>query len=273
MSYIDFQHDGIEYRLITELHYTKRNEPIDDLDALVIETGTLDQEKNPRILLEEQTPFLANFPGSTREVLRERGFRIYSVDARLRLPYVFAIANMGLHFTVPPALAYGTAKLFDAEEETAQMIQEVTANVQLINVMPFFLLGISSKQMGPLSKGLSKLNSYFSFFRQSPIEEYRNAIAAKKIKEGVVPRIREWVKEDRPLRIGINYGILHTGIKECLESDARVSCTLALQKWYGRFLVDNTALNTIYEYNLEPRSGIVRVEKFSCPVYENLLHK
>lgn len=273
MSYIDFQHDGIEYRLITEFHYTKRNEPIEDLDALVIETGTLHQEKIPKILLEEQTPFLAEFPESTREALRERGFRMYSVDARLRLPYVFAMANMGLHFTFPPTLAYGTAKLFDAEEETAQMIQEITANIQLINLMPFFLLGISSKQMGPLSKGLSKLNSYFSFLRQSPVEEYRNAIAAKKIKEGVVPRIREWMKEERPLRIGIKYGILHTGIKECLESDARVSYTLGLQEWYGRFLMDKNSLNSFYEYTLEPYRKIIRVEKFQCPVYERLLNK
>lgn len=273
MSYIDFQHDGIEYRLIAEVHYTKRNEPIEDLDALVIETGTMNQEKCPKILLEEQTPFLADFPESTREVLRERGFHIYSVDARLRLPYVVVIANMGMHFAVPPYMAYGAAKLFDADEETAQRIKEVTGNVQLANVLPFLLLGISGQQIGPLSQGLSKLNSYWSFLRQSPVEEYRNAIAAKKIKEGVVPRVRKRVKEDRPLKIGIKYGMLHTGIRECLENDARVSYTLGLQKWYGRFLMDKNSLNSFYEYTLEPYRKIIRVEKFQCPVYERLLNK
>ncbi len=266
MSYVDFHHDGIEYRLITEFHYTTRNEPIEDLDALVIETGTTDQENIPAFITEERIPFWAAFPESIREAIRERDFRIYSVENRLQIPYLLAITNMSMHFFLPPFMTYSAAKLFGAEEETAQGIRGVTYNAQLVPILALLPLGISSRHLGPVSTAFSKLNSYCSFLRQSPIEEYRNAIAAKKIKEGVVPRLRKHVKEDRPLRIGIKYGILHTGIRECLESDARVSSTLALHKWYGRFLLGNTALNTIYEYNLNP-TGIVRVEKFHCPVY------
>ncbi len=266
MSYIDFHHEGIEYRLITEVHYTQRNEPLEDLDCLVMETGDFDQERIPPIILDDQFPFLNNFNESTREALYKRDFRIYSVENRLQIPYLLALANMGLHFTVPTHMAYCAAKLCGAEEETAQGIMEATSYAQILTIMTTLPLGLSSRQLGQFSKGLSKVNSYFSFLRQCPIEEYRNAIAAKKIKEGIVPRLREHVGEDRPLRIGIKYGGLHTSIRECLESDARVSCTLALQKWYGRFIVGDTALNTIYEYTLH-HYGLVSVKKFHCPVY------
>ncbi len=252
MAYIDFESNGIEYRLILSIHGTKRKEPIDGLDALVVETGSINQEDYTYYLTKE--PMLSNY----LEEIREKGIPIYSVDTNYRsesleMPTFFA------HMLIPPVVAYGVSRLVGADNNTASCVAFYTAFAELAIMLPLSFLDSG------ISKSFAKINSFLSLIRQAPIEELRNALTAKKIKKGVVPHLLEKYPErfsDKPPKIGIIYGSAHSGIKGCLESDLRAGFSLGLHRYYGlKFILDKNTLNDVYEYHLN-RDGPTTYNKF-----------
>jgi len=243
MAYIDFESDGIEYRLILVEHGTKIKEPMDGLDALVVETGSIDQEEYAYYLTKEIE--LANY----LKEIRERGIPIYSVDNKGKCRRdLLSMATDVTHFLIPPIIAYGVSKLAGADDNTSSCVALYTTFAELAIIsLPSFL-------GNRISKFFAKMNSFLSLIRQSPIEELRNALTARKIKKGVVPHLLEKYPErfsDKSPKIGIIYGAAHSGIKECLENDLRAGLSLRLHKYYGlKFILDKNTLNDVYEYHL-----------------------
>ncbi len=251
MSYIEFKTSGVEYRLILSRHGTKRKEPIDGLDALVVETGSIWQEDYAGGLTKDRE--LANY----LEEIAKRNIPIYSVDNKGRSYSLHMATDFG-HMLVPPLMAYGVSKLSGADNYTAY-------NIALGTFWGETLIIVLSSSLGNgISKFFVKINSALSLVRQAPREELRNALAAKKIKKGVVPHLLAQYPErfqERNPRIGIIYGAGHSGIKECLESDLRAGFTLGLHKYYGlRFILDRDTLRDFYEYRLNG-NGSVKYQK------------
>lgn len=251
MSYIEFKTSGVEYRLILSRHRTKRKEPIDGLDALVVESGQIEQEDYAGRLTKD--PELANY----LEEIAKRNILIYSVDNKGRSYSLHMATDFG-HMLVPPLMAYGISKLAGADNYTAYNIALGTFWVEMTIIAAPSYLG------NGISKFFARINSALSLVRQAPREELRNALSAKKIKEGVVPRLLEQYPErfqERNPRIGIIYGAGHSGIKECLESDLRTGFSLGLHKYYGlRFILDRDTLRDFYEYRLNG-DGSVNYQK------------
>ena len=236
MSYIDFESDGVEYRLILSRHGSKSKEPITVLDALVFETGNVNHVPNaPYITLSDYVT-----------EIKENSIPIYSVDNNIRNPLLPPITHV-VHSLLPPAIAYGISKLVGVDNNTAYYIALGTLfGETVIGILPSFL-------GNGVSKIFAKINSALSLVKQSPIEELRNALVAKKIKEGVIPHLLKQYPErfqERNPRIGIIYGSGHSGIKECLESDLRTGFSLKLHRHYGlRYVLDTSSLRDFYEYS------------------------
>lgn len=98
--------------------------------------------------------------------------------------------------------------------------------------------------------------------------ELRNAITAKKIKEGVIPRLKKLYKnkyKKEGLKIGILYGAGHAGIKECLESESRTNLSLWLHKYYGLSFFDKETVNNFWEYQIN-KGGNVTCQKYECKI-------
>lgn len=251
MSYIDFESDGVEYRLILSIHGSVRKEPIDGLDALVLETGSIDP-----------ISYAPDIPKS-KEILNyinefvENDIPIYSVD-NCRRDFLRTRATHFGHMFALPAMAYGISRLAGADDDIAYTVAVCTLCAEMaIMELPVFL-------GNGISKFFAKANSVFSLLRQAPLEELRNALTARKIKNGVVPYLLEHYSErfeGRKPRIGILYGAGHSGIKECLESDWRSSLSLGLHRHYGlRFILDRNTLRDFYEYRIDS-SGNVTYQK------------
>lgn len=251
MSYIDFEADKVDYRLILSRHWSKRKEPIDGLDALVVESGSIEQGDYAEYLTND--PELANY----LEEIADRNIPVYSVDNKGK-SFLLDMAIVVGHLLISPAMAYGVSKLAGADDDTAYNIAlGITCGEMAIIVLPSFL-------GNGISKFFAKANSFMSLLRQAPTEELRNALTARKIKKGVVPHLAEQYPEQfdsRNPRIGIIYGAGHSGIKECLESDLRSSVSLGLHRHYGlRFILNRNTLRDFYEYRLD-NGGKVTYQK------------
>ena len=247
MSFIDFESDGVDYRLILSRHWSKRKEPIDGLDALVVETGSIDPADVHAHTTEhiEISKYL--------EEIAEREIPVYSVDNEGR-SFLLNMATSVGHLFALPMMAFGISKLAGADNDTAYNIALGTAYAEIaIIALPSFL-------GNGISKFFAETNSDLSFVRQAPREELRNALAAKKIKKGVVPHLLEQYPErfqERNPRIGIIYASSHSGIKECLESDSRTNFSLGFHRHYGlRFVLDRNTLRDFYEYRLNTDGGV-----------------
>lgn len=240
MSYIDFESEGIEYRLILSRHKSKRDEPIDGIDALVVETGLIPPENAESILYCKE---LFNYLSE----IQERKIPLYSVDNKGRNSWLVYGAIFGHRFAYP-VMVYLVSKLIGADNTTANLMAlGTTCGETAFAVLPSFL-------GNGISKFFAKINSVLSFIRQSPIEELINALTAKKIKKGVVPHLIEKYPDrfqERNPRIGIIYGSAHSSIKECLENDLRTNISLGLHRHYGlKFILDRGTLRDFYEYKL-----------------------
>lgn len=247
MSYIDFESEGIEYRLILSRHHSKRKEPIDGLDALVVESGFIDQKDYADYLTKDSE--LANY----LEEIAERDIPIYSVDNKGRNTSLCITEIIGHLFSLP-LITYGISKLVGADDDTARNIALGTLSGEVsILIAPSFL-------NNGISKFLAKANSALSLITQSPSIELRNALTARKIKNGVVPHLMEKYPErfnGRNPKIGIIYGAGHSGIKECLESDSRTDFSLNIHKNYGlRFILDRNTLKDFHEYRLDSNKNV-----------------
>ncbi len=248
MSYVDFESDGVEYRLILSRHNSKRKEPIDGLDALVVESGSMYQGDYYAYNL-TNNPELSNY----LEEIANREIPVYSVDNKGRSLLLNTATIMG-HFYAPFPMVYGISRLAGADDHTANYITLGTLWAELaIIALPAFL-------GNGISKFFAKVNSVLSLLRQSPREELRNALTARKIKKGIVPHLTEQYPErfdSRKPKIGIIYGAAHSGIKECLESDLRSSVSLGLHRYYGlRFILDRKTLRDFYEYRLDKGGNV-----------------
>ena len=122
---------------------------------------------------------------------------------------------------------------------------------------------LSSKKY---SNDCAKFNSFISLIQQSPANELRNAVSPKKIKYGVVPRLKEKFPEKQDLKIGLLYGAFHTGIQECLENDKRTEFTLNFHKRTTIPLYFRKEINDIYEYDIEWWNKAT-FEKFTYDVF------
>ncbi len=239
MSYLDFENEGVKYRLILSRHGSKRKEPIDGLDALVIETGQVNPKRDIRGKEELYNYF---------KEIQEKQIHLFSVDNKGRSLWANMTTSVGHIFTYP-AIAYAISKLAGTDHDTAFNIGIGAAYGELA------IMALPSYLDNSISKIFAKANSVLSLFRQAPREELRNAISARKIKKGVVPYLLKKYPdrfEEGKLKIGIIYGSGHSGIKECLESDLRSSLSLALHKHYGlSFILDKKTLKDFYEYKLD----------------------
>lgn len=262
MSYLDFQSDGIEYRLMLTTHDTIRKEPLDGLDALVVETGATGQEMYADCLSSD--PGLRNY----LDEIGEKGIVLYSVDSKASDHsedggYLKGVVSCAAHLIALP-LAIGGLSRFVGVDEIPSFLVGVSIIYGQAAIMG--TLGLANGvKLNNASKLLAKANSYLSLLRQCPIEELRNALAARKIKEGVVPHLQEKYPKrfsTRRPRIGILYGAAHTGIQECLKSEARADFTLRLHQWYGlRFALDRSTLEKVTAYELG-KDGTVQYEQF-----------
>ncbi len=255
MAYIDFKTDGVEYRLILSWHGSKRKEPISSLDALVLESGSIDQIDFADHLIRNSE--IENY----LEEIRTKEIPIYSVDNKGK-GFAVNMATHLAHFFILPLTVYYASKMFGVNSETANDLALSTAYGELaISALPAHI-----NNWNIISKFFAKINSYITLIQQGPRLELRNAMTAKKIKEGVVPHLRSKYPQkflDRSPRIGIIYGSGHSGIKECLESDSRTRFSLWLHKNYGlRFILDKQSLEDIYEYRLN-NDGFYSYEKIN----------
>ncbi|MBI5066210.1 hypothetical protein HZA97_08295 [Candidatus Woesearchaeota archaeon] len=134
--------------------------------------------------------------------------------------------------------------------------------------IPGLIAGFSDNKKAPAI--LRKMISLSSLVQQAPRNELRNAMTAAKIKHGVIPRLREKYADkfqNRPPKVGIIYGAMHAGIKECLESKTRTNFTLALQKFYGRkFFTDQETLEDVTEYLID-ENNYVTWETFKANLF------
>lgn len=267
MSYAEFTIDDVTCRLILELHRTKRNEPLEDLDALVIETAVLDPA-NVASVLTKNSSILTSLPH-----IQEEKIPIYSVDISLKnglferyLPFIFIYSNIIHSYILPFFLISIAASFCGAENKTALSIMAGMAAVD--KFISLFLGYSKDKDNNNLITVVRPMISYLSFLYQSPVVELRNAIAAKKIKEGVIPRLKELYKDKYKkgvLKIGIIYGAGHAGIKECLESESRTNVSLWLHRYYSIPFLDRETLNNFWEYRINAE-GNVTGQKYECKI-------
>lgn len=248
MGYVDFESDGVDYRLfyVTHLGHNKKN-TFDGLDAVVFETGSFNQIPDYTKVTEGSAVF------NNLDEINENNISLYSVDNKGRNSLINFATNFG-HFIPLGAIAYGISNLAGAGDDTAAYIGSGTIVGQCANyaIPVLFNNGIS--------KFFAKISSALSLIRQGPREELRNALTAKKIKKGVVPHLLEQYPDrflNQNPRIGIMYGSAHSGIKECLESDLRTNFSLGLHKNYGmRFILDKDTLTDIVEYKVNKNGDL-----------------
>ncbi len=257
MSYVDFHTKGVDYRIILCAHYVPLNEQIKGLDALVVETSSLDHSTfGPQII---SRPELTNYV----DYLRDNNIPIYSVDNKGNKNEKLNFFSNFPHFFLPCFAAGYAAKYFGVSD--AELIALGTL---LAQVLPGIIVGFSGNKKAPAI--LRKMISLSSLVQQAPRNELRNAIAAAKIKHGVIPRLREKYSDrfqNRPPRVGIIYGAMHAGIKECLESKTRTNLSFALHKFYGRKLfTDQKTLDNVTEYLID-ENNYVTWETFKANIF------
>ncbi len=276
MSYLEFEAKGIEYRLILTTHGTVRKEPIDDLDAIVFETGRVPPNRFEAALKLGIMPELQNY----MDTITEKPIPIYSVEiaARWNYPILYnpTVISHLLSRSFPSAALYGLCSALS--QNVPSLYTFLVGGMALQLWLPLILTLDNNK----ITKIAGKINSCLSFISQSPIEELRNASCARKTKKGVVPKLlkdnpKKFQKKSP--RIGLIYGAAHSGIKECLLSDLRTAITLNLNRVYGiPLFFRKKELNDIYEYRVGQPKGCsgdiwgrfpyeVKTHKFECPLF------
>lgn len=261
MSYVDFEVDGIEYRLILSKHGSERDEPVEGLDAIVKETCNAYDSYNFNLMFHSD-PELDNY----YDLIKEKKIPVYSVDNLKTNNYVrFGMGLLSLMHLEIPIIGLSTLAYLTGVMNTSFVnFYGIAVGALILRTLIPNPLSTSHVEQNKLLTGLSKINSCLTFIEQDPITELRNALAAKKIKKGVVPRLLsknpEKFSRQQP-KIGIIYGAAHSGIKECLQNDWRTEFTLKLHKYYGIPLIfEKESMSDIYEMHITEDN--VRSEKF-----------
>lgn len=262
MSYDHFSTGNADYAQVYSSHFLDtdddvfNDEKMKSLDAIVLENSG----EIPLMTESSQLglDFLPPMYGTIMKQSHKHGKTIYLLDADLSL--------MG----IPLSLLFGALPLFFAGKAFSQAKDdfkeaydgEKTGRRQFLKGFAKGLLGmwlVNGYLLPPAAatgKGethglLESASSSVHRIPPNPAIEVRSCIAARKIEEFVVPRIKCYGVE-RP-SLAIAFGALHLGMKECLQSKPWRDSVLRLYKEINYLGIDISTLGDVWE--MWPSSG------------------
>lgn len=256
MAFRDIVVEGVEYRLILrgKNKDNSRKKPLEGLDALVLDTKLFHPEKED---LDSSLEIVKHH----LDHLQENDIPIYTVnpsfkEGKLISDYIHH-AN-GFHGMVVPSILLGFSALFTSLPFAAAFSLFVGTYANNVNSSVEF-----SKRNSIMDKLGEKFFSTYSLLDcvcQSPANEGINAIAATKIKYGVVPRLLDQKREEyaqRAPRIAIIYDGVHRGLLQSLKSDFRPRITSYVQQLTQLYRVmEQNSLTSMQEYRISEEGNL-----------------
>jgi len=262
MGYLDFTADGVDYRLILVKDiFKKRNEPLEGLDALVLDSNLSFVNDTESILIGNKLLF------EYKDNLMELGIPIYTVNPERKqldgkkenfrdfIEIVHKFAGAGIGAIALTKIGIGI--------DTIMILGAIGAFNFLKN--PMFgdeILDTRFSKIAYTNQASRLAKSYYDLVMQEPRVELINAITALKIKYGVIPNLIEKNPEEyeqRNPRVALIYRGKHRGLKECIQNDGRSIFSINLHRFYGiPMFLDRDKILDIQEYRINEDYSVTR---------------
>lgn len=246
MGFRDITVNGVEYRIIlAKSKFKPRTESLTGLDALVLDTKLFSSEKLNISSLDVVKNHIT--------YLQEQDIPIYAVNPSFKEGKLIS-AYLKKANNIHGGAICGSLLFFGGEYAAlaACYFPEINSSREFLQI---------NGLLAGARNGLLSLFSFLDAISQSPTNEGVNAIAATKIKYGVVPRIIDGDREkysQRAPRIAVIYDGKHRGLLQCLKRDSRSKITSVVQSTTQLYKVMNTSsLMTLQEYRISEGGTLV----------------
>jgi len=259
MGYLNFTADGVDYRLILVKDiFKKRNEPLEGLDALVLDSD-LSSASDVEEIISGRDMLL-----SYKDQLKDLEIPIFSVSPERKKPeqtkFRFDLLVEYGHKYLPVLVGAVTLAKVGVDVYSLIMLYAIGVFNFLKNPMLGDEIIDTGTKRAYTNQATRMLKSTYDAIVQEPRVELINSISALKIKYGVIPNLIEKNPEEfeqRNPRVALIYGGKHRGLKECIQKDGRSKFSAYLHGFYGiPMFLDRDKILDIHEYRINPDSTV-----------------
>ncbi len=258
MSYTQFSTDNADYYLVYAHHkeWGIINEEIfqkpkiDSLDAIILESGEMEYKNRA-----SYHPFYSELRNNAEE--SKKNTKIYLVDVHLTSPEFSKSAyflKKSVHLLVGGGLALSAAFDFKKRTNRRKFLKGGLKVLASFGIFSSFAgLHINSNIEGEAIPVVSEIESFLGYMPPLPGIELRNAIAARKIEEYIVPEL--WRDLGRKPLIAIVYGGGHVGIETDLKYKGMRDSVIKTYDALGYVGIKTEDLNYVYEIDVKNNTG------------------